>query len=208
MQIDIYSQNGVQKGKLTLPKEIFEQEVNKGLLHEFILMQMANERVAIANVKTRHERRGPTAKPYKQKGTGRARHGSRKGVQWKKGGRVHGPSSDRNFTKNMPKKMRKAALISALSARAGEKAIFALEAYRADKPDTKTFAALLKKLPVRRSVLVVFDENNVNARKSMRNVPNVKTLLVNYLNPRDLLQYEKICFLQNAIEKVSAKFKD
>ncbi len=206
MQIDIYSQAGDKKGKLTLPKEIFEQPVLEGLMHDFVTMQAANARYALAHAKTRSERHGSTRKPWKQKGTGNARTGSRKGVQWRKGGRVHGPSKLQTWAKDMPQKMRRKALLSALSARAQDKAIFGLEKFSLKAPQTKVFAATLAKLPVKRSVLVVFAHNDLAARKSMRNLPQVKTILANYLNPRDVLQFEKICLMPESVEQLQNRF--
>lgn len=205
MKADLFTQAGVKKGQVELPEGAFGQKVNKVLLHEFVVMQAANERNSIAKVKTRHERAGSTAKPFKQKGTGRARQGSRKSVQMRGGGRVHGPTGQENWSKDMPKKMRRTALISALSARAED--VFALEKWEVKVPKTSEFVKVLKKLPVKRSVLIVFDKNDVVARKSMRNVPNVKTILASYLNPRDVMQFEKVCFLKDALAQVAEKFE-
>jgi len=202
----LFSQAGEKKGDVALPEALFAQKVNRKLLHEFVLLQAANARHAIASVKTRAERAGSRKKPHRQKGTGRARLGAVQAAHVRKGGRVHGPSSDRNFSKEMPKKMRRAALLSALSARAAEKAIFALENFSLPEPKTREAAALLAKLPAKRSLLVVFPENDVAARKSWANLPNVKTLLADFLNPRDLLQFEKVCFLKEAIGRAESRF--
>ncbi len=125
----------------------------------------------------------------------------------RKGGRTFAPKGTQNFTIKMPKKMRQAALFSLLSDKAKHEAIFALEKYEVAQPKTKTFAALIKKLPVERNLLLITAEPNEALEKSSRNLPQIKTILVNYLNPQDILKYRKICFLKSAVEKMETIWK-
>lgn len=149
---------------------------------------------------------GGGKKPWRQKGTGRARFGSSRNPIWRGGGVAFGPSNERSYAKLMPKKARRAALFSGLSQRAAEKAIFALDKFDAEAPKTKKFATLLGKFPVERSLLVVIADRDLNLEKSASNLPNVKVVLVNYLNLHDLLKYEKIMFMEPALKKAEELF--
>jgi len=206
MQIDLYTQTGEKKGNLELPSEFFEAKVNQGLIHLALLRQQANARQSNAHTKTRGERQGSTRKLYRQKGTGNARAGSSRSPTRRKGGVAFGPLNIKNYNKDMPKKERCAALKSLLTVKAKENNIFALENYTVEKPKTKDFAGLLKKLPAARSILLVLDKHNENLEFSSKNIPKVKILLVNYLNPFDLLKYEKIMFLKEAIARIPEVF--
>ncbi|MBI2634276.1 50S ribosomal protein L4 [Candidatus Peregrinibacteria bacterium] len=206
MKTDLYSQTGEKKGTIELPKEFFEIPFNKDLIHQALVRQLANTRLATAHTKTRAEVRGGGRKPYRQKGTGNARQGSIRSPQWKGGGRVFGPRNDRNYYREMPKKQRRKALFSALSYKAGHNEIIALEGYETKKPKTKEFNTLLKKLPIERDVLIVIPQKNSDIQLSSRNIPNAKTILVNYLNIQDLQKFEKVLFLKDAIDKLKEIF--
>ena len=202
MQVDLYNQSGEKCGKLELPKNIFELPFNQDLIHQALKMQLANRRVAIAHTKTRGFVSGGGRKPFKQKGTGNARQGSIRAPQMRHGAVIFGPSNRRNFTLNMPKKQRKLALFSALSEKARHNQILGLESYEADKPKTKDFSLMLRKLPIERDVLVVLPERNTLIQKSVNNIPFAKSITVNYLNIHDLQRFEKILFLKEAVTKI------
>ncbi len=206
MKVDLYAQTGEKSGTLELPKEIFEVPFNKDLVHQALIRQLANKRVPTAHTKTRGMVRGGGAKPFRQKGTGNARQGTIRAAQMRGGGSVFGPSNDRNFSKDMPKKQRRKALFSALSEKARQNQVIALEGYETKEPNTKAFAAMLKKLPIERNVLVVLPEKDKTIQKSSSNITNAKTILANYLNIHDLQKYRKVLLFKSAIAKLEEVF--
>jgi len=206
MKIDLYTQEGVKNGTLDLPKEMFEVPFNMDLIHQALVRQTANERVNLAHTKLREDVRGGGRKPYKQKGTGNARQGSIRSAQWRGGAIIFGQRNNRNFSKDMPKKQRRQALFSALSVKAKENQIIALEGYKADKPKTKTFEALIKKLPIKRNVLIVLPEKNEIIEKSAANLSNVKIITAGYVNIRDLRDYRMVLLLKDAVAKMQETF--
>ncbi len=206
MKVDLYTQKGEKNGQIDLPKEIFEIPFNKDLVHQALVRQLANRRVAIAHTKTRADVSGGGRKPFKQKGTGNARQGTIRAPHMRGGGVVFGPNKNRNFVKDMPRKQRRKALFCALSEKARDNEIIALEGYTSEKAQTKPFAEMLKKLPIERNVLVVIAEKDQVIQKSSSNLPNVKTILANYVNIQDLQRYKKVLFLKNAIDKLKDTF--
>ncbi len=206
MKIDLYQQSGEKKGAVEANDKMFAVPVNEELMRLALVRSMNNARQANAHVKTRGEIRGGGKKPWRQKGTGRARFGSSRNPIWRGGGVAFGPRNVRNYDKQMPKKARRAALFSGLSQKASDKAVFALDKFEVKEPKTKDFAALLKKLPVERSLLVVMAEKDMNLEKSANNLPNVKIMLVDYLNLRDLLKYEKVMFMESALKRAEELF--
>ena len=206
MKIDLYTQAGEKNGTLDLPKEMFEVPFNKDLVHQALIRQAANERVNLAHTKTRAEVRGGGRKPYKQKGTGNARQGSIRSPQWRKGGIVFGPRNTRNFSKEMPKKQRRLALFCALSEKAKKNELLGLEEYKAEKPKTKDFVALIKKLPIKRNVLIVLPEKNDVIRKSAANLKNIKIITAGYVNIRDLRDYRNVLIFKDAVTKMQETF--
>ena len=206
MKIELYQQSGTKKGDVTISDKMFAIPVNEELMKLSLVRQLANGRQASAHVKHRGEVRGGGKKPWRQKGTGRARFGSTRNPIWRSGGVAFGPRNTRNFTKQMPKKARRAALFSGLSQKASEKSIFALDKFEVKEPKTKDFVEMMGKLPVERSLLVVVAEKDLNLEKSASNLPNVKVLLVDYLNLHDLFKYEKVMFLEPALKKAEELF--
>ncbi|MFA5947348.1 MAG: 50S ribosomal protein L4 [Candidatus Gracilibacteria bacterium] len=206
MKIDLYTQSGEKKGSLELPKEIFEVPFNKDLVHQALVMQLANQRYPIAHTKTKGEVRGGGRKPYKQKGTGNARQGSIRAPQMRGGGVIFGPRNTRNFHKSMPKKQRTKALFCALSEKARDNQIIGLEPYTEKTPKTKTISTLLKKLPIKRKVLIVSGEKNTVLAKSCENIANAKTILASYLNIQDLQRYQTVILFKDAVDKIKATF--
>lgn len=207
IKIDLYNQQGEKIKEITLNKDFFGAPIREGLMHEAVILKQANARTAIAHTKLRGEVRASTRKIYKQKGTGNARHGAKSANLFRGGGITFGPRNERNFTKQMPKKMRRAALCSALSSRVGDKAVIGLDKYEVSEIKTKELASMLKKFPPADNHLLVIGSKNEFIEKSARNLPNVKTLLVNYLNVTDLLRFKQIIFLEEAIDKLPEIFK-
>ncbi len=206
MKLDLYNQSGEKTGTFEGPKEFFEVSFKGGLIHEAYLRQLSNGRVAIAHTKTKAEVRGGGRKPYPQKGTGRARQGSIRNPHYMGGGVAFGPRNNANFEKLMPKKMRRLALFSALSQKARSNEVIVLDSFKTDKPSTRTFAALVKKLPVKQDALIVLAEKNEGIEKSARNIKNVKTILVNYVNIKDLMKYGEVVFMKDAIAQMEKVF--
>ncbi len=202
MNVDLFTASGEKKGTLALPDALFAAPINRGLMHQALVRQQSNRRAAIAHVKTRGEVAGSTKKVYAQKHTGRARRGPIRSPLLRGGGKIFGPRSDRNFTKDMPRAMRRAALLSCLSFSAKEGRILGLENYPSDVK-TKAAFALMKKLPVElgRRILVVLPGTMKGLELSVRNLPNVKTITAAYLNPEDLLVSKYIIFLSEAVKK-------
>lgn len=209
MKIKVYNQKGEVAKEVALPKEIFGLEIKEALIHKALIRQLSNKRSPIAHTLEKGEVRGGGRKPYRQKGTGRARQGSTRNPHFVGGGVAFGPRSVRNFQKQMPKKERRKALFMALSAKAQDKQIFGLEKYEDKDLKTKNFAELLKKLPVERDVLVVLPENNTdytNVRRVAGNLPNVKVILSNYLNIQDLQKYDSVCMVGDSIKSIQETF--
>jgi len=206
LKLDLYQQSGEKKGTVDASDKLFAVPVNDELMRLALVRQLSNARQSTAHVKTRGEVSGGGKKPWRQKGTGRARFGSSRNPVWRGGGVAFGPRNVRNYEKQMPKKARRAALFSGLSQKAGEKSVFALDKFEVKTPKTKDFKTLLDKLPVGRSVLVVLGEKDLNLEKSAANLPNVKTILVSYLNLHDLLKYEKVMFMESALKKAEELF--
>jgi large subunit ribosomal protein L4 len=206
MKIDLYDATGVKKGDISLNKEIFEAKINPDLMHRAVVMRLANARLNIAHTLTRGEVSATTKKAFRQKGTGRARRGALSTNIVRGGGVTHGPRNDRNFTKMMPKKERRAALFSSLSAQTKDNNIFALEGFAEKVPKTKKFAELLSKFPESKNYLFVLAERNEVFEKSAANLPNVKVIFAPYLNPYDVLHAHKICFVADGIKKLESTF--
>jgi large subunit ribosomal protein L4 len=205
MKFDLYTQSGEKKGQIEGSDKIFAIKPHTMLMHQSLVRQLANARRATAHTKTRGEVAGSGIKIYNQKHTGNARHGDRQANLFRGGGVVFGPRV-RNFTKLMPQKQRMIALFSALSSRATTKDIIALESFTADAPKTKIAAEMIKKLPVKRTTLVVIAERNGTMEKSFANLPNAKVITCNLLNISDVLKFKTILFVKDAIKKTEEHF--
>jgi len=201
MRVPLKNMAGEAVGEVDLPAAIFEVEPNVALMHQALTRQLANARQGTAKTKTRGEVNGSTKKMWKQKGTGRARQGSRKAPHWRKGGTVFGPLP-RSYAQAMPLKMRRAALRSALSAKARAQQIVVLDKLELDAPKTQTVSVMLDALAVPASALVLLPEKNENVEKSVRNLPDVKYLRAQYLNIRDLFGYETVVMPKGALEVI------
>ena len=198
--VDILDATGKKSGSVELPGSVFDVQVNVPLLHQVVVAQLAAARQGTHKTKTRGEVRGGGAKPYKQKGTGRARQGSIRAPQFTGGGVVHGPVP-RDYSQRTPKKMKAAALRGALSDRARNGRVHVLESLVAgDTPSTKTAAATLGKVADSRHVLVVVPRTDDLGWKSIRNIPNVHVLSPDQLNTYDVLVSDDVVFTAAALE--------
>jgi large subunit ribosomal protein L4 len=206
MKIDVYTLKGKKTDKTAeLPANIFEAPVNIDLMHQAYVRQMANARLGTHSTKGRSDVSGGGAKPWRQKGTGRARQGSRRAAQFVGGGKVHTPKP-RDYTKDMPKKMRRAALRSALSVKAADKEIVVVDDLALDQVKTKDMAKALGKLVGDGSVLILMSEKSETEEqvaRSARNLPDTKVLMANYLNIRDLLGYDKVLLPLKALDVIN-----
>lgn len=190
MQVPVYNLEGEVVEQVELRDDVFGLEINEPLLHQAVVRQLANQRQGTASTKTRGEVAGSTRKLFKQKGTGRARHGSIKAPIYRGGGIVFGPKP-RSYHQRMPKKMRRAALRSALSAKVAAQQLVLLDTLDFPEIKTKQMVAVLGKFAVR-SALVVLPEVNQNVIKSARNIPDVKTTPAQSLNVLDVLRHQHL----------------
>jgi len=204
MQVPVLDHKGKKVEEVELPEEIFEVEVNVGLMHQAYVRQMANARQANAHTKTRSEVRLTKAKWYRQKGTGRARHGARSAPIFVGGGRAHGPRNDRNYKKNMPKKMRRKALCCALSALARDEQLVIVKDIKLKEEKTSFMADYVSAVAGADSALVLFTPEQKELSRTAHNLDRVTALNVNYLNIRDLLSHEKVVISLDALESIKA----
>ncbi len=191
-------------GELELPAVIVDQPQREHLLYEMVKMQLANRRSGTAATKTRSQVRGGGKKPWRQKGTGRARAGSNRSPIWVGGGTVFGPQP-RSYAYRLPRSARKTALRSVLALKLRQEELVVVDTIEFAQPKTKQMIALLSQLDMGTSVLIVLAEADVNVQKSARNLPGVKVLLSPGLNVYDLLRYRKTLFTRTALEQVSER---
>ncbi|KAF0106206.1 MAG: large subunit ribosomal protein L4 [Anaerolineaceae bacterium] len=202
MKADVFNMKGEKVKTVELPAEIFEAPINVDLMHQAYVQQMANARLGTHDTKVRGEVAGGGQKPWKQKGTGRARQGSRRAAQWVGGGRIHTPHP-RKYTQHMPVKMRRAALRSALSAKARDSGLIVVDELVLDEPKTSLMAQALTALVGNATALVVAAEKDAAyeaVSRSTRNLPDAKLLLAHYLNIRDILRYDKLVMPLKALD--------
>jgi len=204
MEVKVVNMQGRKVDTVELPVNIFEAPINVDLMHQAYVRQMANARLGTHKTKSRGEVSGGGRKPWRQKGTGRARQGTIRSPIWVGGGKVHTPRP-RDYSKKMPVKMRRAALRSALSAKAAEVGIVVVKEMKLEEPKTRLMAEALQKLAGDASALIVVpvkDENYRVVELSARNLPQAKTLYVRYLNIRDLLNYDKVILPLQALDAI------
>jgi len=202
MEVDVLNMQGVKVRTVDLPAAIFEAPINMDLMHQAYVRQMANARLGTHSTKGRSDVAGGGRKPWKQKGTGRARQGSTRAAQWVGGGKVHTPHP-RDYTLDMPRKMRRAALRSALSVKAAEAGILVLEELEIAEPKTSLMAKALSGLVGDASVLILIPEKNAGYEaviRSTNNLPKTKTLMATYLNIRDLFSFDKLVLPVKALD--------
>ncbi len=203
-QVALYNINGEQVGEIELNKDVFGR-VNKFVLHDAVVKHLAGRRRGTSDTKTRAEVRGGGRKPWRQKGTGRARHGSIRSPIWRGGGIVFGPHP-RDYSYPLPKKVRRLALKSALSAKAAGGKVLVLDELKLAAPRTKEMLAILDRLGVAGPVLLVTAARDENTFKSARNLPGVKTVTVEGLNTYDILASDTLLFTRDALARVEEVF--
>ncbi|HPM00213.1 MAG TPA: 50S ribosomal protein L4 [Bacillota bacterium] len=199
--VALYNISGKQVGEIELNENIFGVNVNVEAMQQVVKMYLANQRQGTQSALTRAEVRGGGIKPWRQKGTGRARHGSIRSPQWKKGGIVFAPKP-RSYRYTVPKKIKRIAMKSALSSKANENSIVVIEELNFDAPKTKQVVSLLENLKIDSKTLIVLADNNENVVKSARNIDGVKATFVNTLNVYDILKYDKFVITKDAVKKV------
>jgi large subunit ribosomal protein L4 len=200
-KVALYNQGGSQVGEVELKDSVFGIEPNEHVLFEAIIMQRASLRQGTHKVKNRSEVSGGGRKPWRQKGTGRARQGSIRSPQWRGGGTVFGPVP-RSYSYKLPKKVRRLAIKSALSSKVLGENIVVLESLSFDAPKTKEFAAVLKNLSVGKKALVVTDGSNPNVALSARNIPGITVVEANGINVLDVVSHDKLIVTKAAVEKI------
>jgi len=206
MKVDVLNIEGKKLREVELPSAIFEAPINVDLMHQAYVRQMANARLGTHDTKVRGEVAGGGAKPYKQKGTGRARQGSRRAAQWVGGGRIHTPHP-RSYEQRMPKKMRQAALRSALSAKAAEAGVVIVDEMNLSEAKTRVVVDALKNLVGQSTALVLLAEKDQaydTVMRSANNLADTKVLLAGYLNIRDLFGYDKLVLPEKSLDALVA----
>jgi large subunit ribosomal protein L4 len=203
MKAKLYTQQGAEKGELDLPAEVFESEINEHLMHEAVTAYLANQRQGTAETRGRSEVSGGGKKPWRQKGTGRARAGSNTSPLWVRGGKAFG-AHPRSYTVRMPRKMRRGALCSALSSRARDEKVFVIEEIALAQPKTREIAGILSAMAVTdKKNLLIIDSANTVAYLSGRNIKNLQIKAVSDVNTYDVLRNENVIFgAESLIEKM------
>jgi len=210
MKVKVYNQKGEEIGETVLPKEIFGREINPDLIHQVAVSMMANQRSPWAHTKDRGEVRGGGRKPWSQKGTGRARHGSIRSPIWVGGGITHGPRKERKYEKKIPKKMKRLALFCVLSGKLKDKELFVLDKLELDAPKTKLMAEVIKnlreKLLKKGKVLIALPQKNEIIERAARNLPDVEIEEARNLNVLDLLNHKYLILLKDSVKVIKDTF--
>jgi large subunit ribosomal protein L4 len=204
MLVDVFNMEGQKVSTVELPPSVFDAPIFIDLMHQAYIRQMANARLGTHDTKTRKDVAGGGRKPWKQKGTGRARAGSSRSPVFARGAKVHTPHP-RSYVQDMPKKMRRAALRSALSAKAAEAGIVVVDTLAVSEPKTRLMVKVLTALVGESSALVLIPEKGTyeSVIRSTRNIPDAKILLANYLNVRDLLGFDKVVLPLASLDVIS-----
>lgn len=200
-KVNVYNMSGEQVEELELSEDVFGIEVNQHVVYEAVKNQLANKRQGTQSTKTRAEVRGGGRKPWRQKGTGRARHGSRRSPIWTGGGVTFAPKP-RDYSYKIPKKVKRLALKSALTSKVQNNEMIVIDEIKFDAPKTKNMVELLAKVNAEKKALIVLDTNDKNVIKSASNIPNVETALVNTINVYDILKYDSFIITKEAVRKV------
>ena len=199
-KVALYNMDAQQVGEIELSEAVFGVEVNAEAMHQVVKMQLANKRQGTQSALTRAEVSGGGIKPWRQKGTGRARHGSIRSPQWTHGGIVFAPKP-RDYSYSVPKKIKRIALKSALSSKVADNEIIVIDELNMEAPKTRTIVDMLKKFEAKKTLIVTSESNEV-VYKSARNISGVQVLPVNNLNVYDILKYEKFIITKDAAQKV------
>lgn len=200
-KVALYNTNGEQIDEIELNDNVFGVKVNQHVLYEVVKNQLANKRQGTQSVKTRAEVRGGGRKPWRQKGTGRARQGSIRAPHWVGGGVTFAPKP-RDYSYSVPKKVRRLAMKSALSSKVIDNELFVIDELSIDQPKTKEIVNILKNLNSSKKALIVMDRKDENIIKSARNIKGVQTALVNTINVYDILNHDAFIITKDAVKKV------
>lgn len=206
LKVKVYDQLGKVVGEEKLEPAIFSVEVKPGLIQQAVRTIQANARLPLAHTKTRGEVRGGGRKPWRQKGTGRARVGSIRSPLWRGGGVIFGPKKNRNYSLKMNKKAKRKALFMTLSDKAKNKKIVLLDSLELKKIKTKEFLRVLSKLPVKKTILTILPKSEKNIIYSTRNLPYVKTILADSLNVIDVLAHEYLLMPKESLKVISKTY--
>ena len=204
-KVAVFDMRGTQVGEIDLNDKVFGIEPNEAVMQQFVKMQLANKRQGTAATKTRAEVRGGGKKPWKQKGTGRARVGSSRNPIWRGGGIVFGPKP-RDYSYTLPRKVRRLALKSALSSKVKDSNIIVVDLLTFEEPKTKLMLETLGSLNAAEKTLVVTADGDVNVYKSARNIPGVKSVRADYINVFDILKYDTLLMTRDAVARVEEVF--
>ena len=209
MKYPVYNQKGEETGTMVLPKEIFGLKLNRDLVHQIVISQMANKRQILAHTKDRREVRGGGRKPWRQKGTGRARHSSIRSPLWRHGGITFGPTKQRVFKKEIPRKMRRKVLFMVLSEKAKKNLLIVLDKLTLDAPKTKIISEIIKKLPCQnQSNLITTPNYDKNIFLSARNLPKTMVIEARNISPLTLLSFRYLIMSKEAIKVIKETFID
>lgn len=203
--VNVLDIKGNSVGSIDLPESLFGVEVNEHVVYEVVKNQLANKRQGTQSAKTRSEVRGGGRKPWRQKGTGRARQGSIRSPQWKGGGTVFAPKP-RDYSYSVPKKVRRLALKSLLTSKVLEEEIIVLNELNLEEISTKTAKTVLEAVKADKTAFVVVDEANENVYKSFRNIPGVEVVVVNNMNVYDLIKHNSLIITEAAVNKAEEVF--
>lgn len=211
MKTKLYDTNAQEIGTVLLPKDIFDVAINPVLLRHAVAIQEANARVIRAHTKGRGEVSGGGRKPWRQKGTGRARHGSIRSPLWRGGGVAHGPRKEKRYSKKINKKAKRKALCMALSSKAADGELYVLDSLQVASGKTKEAKSLISKFLEKAklsnpSVLVITSSNDKSLVRSMRNIPRVKTIGATSLNVRDILKYKLLLMPKDALKVIQETY--
>lgn len=204
-KVTVYDMSGKEVGEVELADKVFGIEPNEAVLHDAVVMQQASQRRGTHAVKNRSAVRGGGRKPWKQKGTGRARQGSIRSPQWVGGGVVFGPTP-RSYAYKLPKKVRRLAIKSALSSKVKDQELLVLDNLMLEQPKTRDMVAVLKSLGAEKKALVVIDSLDQNAALAVRNLPNVKLIQADGVNVLDVLYHDKLIMTRGAASRVEEVF--
>ncbi|MCD6410667.1 50S ribosomal protein L4 [bacterium] len=212
MKVKVYNQKGEEVGTTVLPKEVFEREINPDLIHQVVVCMMANQRHPWAHTKDRGEVSGGGKKPWRQKGTGRARHGSIRSPIWIGGGVAHGPRKEKKYKKRIPKRMKRQALLLVLSGKVKDNELVVLDKLEIDTPKTKKMAEIIKnlkekaKIIEKKSLLIAIPKKDDNIIRSAYNIPKVEVMEARNLNVLELLKYKYLVLPKDSIKVIKETF--
>ena len=207
IKADLYNTKGKKDGTVELPEDLFGLKVNSDLIYQVTRVQMLNRRQNSAHSKDRSEVRGGGKKPWRQKGTGRARHGSNRSPIWKGGGVTFGPRNERNFKRKINKKVKRKATFMVLSAKREKDFIFFVSDLKIEEPKTKNVREFLKNISCDKSTLIVLPEMDKNVILATRNLENVDTIQAKDINSLDLLSYKYLVMPKDSLKVIEENFK-